>query len=218
VARTTISGDSENPTSASGRVLPHDLEVEKAVLSALLLDNQAIHTVLTEIKPEDFYHPAHQQLYRAMLVLQDENEPVDLHTLSDYLNTRKLLDALGGPVFLAEISDYEATAANVVQHARILRDKSIKRSLIAVATEIAEAGFEQADRADHLLDFAESKVFEIGQAKARVSFRRLHDEVDDALNYVEALMARGGELTGVPTGFKDFDAKTGGAWARPRWR
>jgi replicative DNA helicase len=145
-----------------------------------------------------------------MLVLQDENEPVDLHTLSDYLNTRKLLDALGGPVFLAEISDYEATAANVVQHARILRDKSIKRSLIAVATEIAEAGFEQADRADHLLDFAESKVFEIGQAKARVSFRRLHDEVDDALNYVEALMARGGELTGVPTGFKDFDAKTGG--------
>jgi replicative DNA helicase len=196
VARTTISGDSENPTSASGRVLPHDLEVEKAVLSALLLDNQAIHTVLTEVKPEDFYHPAHQQLYRAMLVLQDENEPVDLHTLSDYLNTRKLLDALGGPVFLAEISDYEATAANVVQHARILRDKSIKRSLIAVATEIAEAGF--------------AKVFEIGQAKARVSFRRLHDEVDDALNYVEALMARGGELTGVPTGFKDFDAKTGG--------
>jgi replicative DNA helicase len=148
VARTTISGDSENPTSASGRVLPHDLEVEKAVLSALLLDNQAIHTVLTEVKPEDFYHPAHQQLYRAMLVLQDENEPVDLHTLSDYLNTRKLLDALGGPVFLAEIADYEATAANVVQHARILRDKSIKRSLIAVATEIAEAGFEQADRAD----------------------------------------------------------------------
>jgi replicative DNA helicase len=210
VARTVTSGDSENPSQAPGRVLPHDLEVEKAVLSALLLDNQAIHTVLTEIKPEDFYHPAHQQLYRAMLVLQDENEPVDLHTISDYLHTRKLLDTLGGPVFLAEIADYEATAANVVQHARILRDKSVKRGLIAVATEIAEAGFEQADRADQLLDFAESKIFEIGQAKARVSFRSLHDEVDDALNYVEALMARQGELTGVPTGFKDFDAKTGG--------
>ena len=106
MARTGTSGDSENPTQASGRVLPHDLEVEKAVLSALLLDNQAIHSVLTEVKPEDFYHPAHQQLYRAMLVLQDENEPVDLHTLSDYLNTRKLLDTLGGPVFLAEIAEW----------------------------------------------------------------------------------------------------------------
>ena len=131
-----------------GRVPPHDLEVEKAVLSALLLDNDAIHSILIEIRAEDFYHPAHQQLFRAMLVLCEENEPVDLHTLSDYLQTRKLLDAIGGPVFLAEIADYEATAANVLQHAKIVRDKSVKRSLIAVATEIAEAGFEQTDRAE----------------------------------------------------------------------
>ena len=117
----------EGRAAPSGRVLPQDLEAEKAVLSGLLLDNDAIHTVLTEVKPGDFYHPAHQQLYQAMLTLQDENEPVDLHTLSDYLNSRKLLDAIGGPIFLAEIADYEATAANVVQHARIVRDKAVKR-------------------------------------------------------------------------------------------
>ena len=115
------------PRAPAGRVPPHDLEVEKAVLSALLLDNHAIHSVLNEVKPDDFYHPSHQQLYQAMLALQDENEPVDLHTLSDYLNRQKKLDAIGGPVFLAEIADYEATAANVVHHARIVRDKSIKR-------------------------------------------------------------------------------------------
>ncbi len=206
----TVPGQRGSVTQVPGRVLPHDLEVEKAVLSALLLDNQAVHSVLTEITPDDFYHPAHQQLFRAMLALQDDNQPVDLHTLSDYLNTRKLLDALGGPVFLAEIADYEATAANVVQHARIVRDKSIKRGLIGVATEIVESGFDQSDRAEQLLDAAESKIFEISQAKSRVTFSSLHDEMDDALNYVEGLMARGGELTGVATGFKDFDEKTGG--------
>jgi replicative DNA helicase len=214
VARTSsgqsVPGRMTSGMQATGRVLPHDLEVEKAVLSALLLDNRAVHSVLTEIQPEDFYHPAHQQLFRAMVSLQDSNDPVDLHTLSDYLNRQKLLDAVGGPVFLAEIADYEATAANVVQHARIVRDKSIKRSLIGVATEIVESGFDSSERAEHLLDAAESRVFEIGQSKSRVTFSSLHDEVDQALNYVEGLMASGGELTGVATGFKDFDEKTGG--------
>jgi replicative DNA helicase len=198
-----------SPTDAH-RIPPHDLEAEKAVLSALLLDNDAIHSVYTEVVPEDFYHPAHRQLYHSMLTLQDSNQPVDLHTLADYLNSQKTLDAIGGPVFLAEIADYEATAANVVHHARIVRDKSIKRSLIAVAAEIAEAGYDQADPADHLLDAAESKVFEIGQKKARTTFRTLHDEMNDALDYVELLIQRGGQLTGVPTEFKDFDEMTGG--------
>jgi len=203
-----------NPLETSAtdghRVPPHDLEAEKAVLSALLLDNDAIHSVYTEVVPDDFYHPAHRQLYISMLSLQDSNQPVDLHTLGDYLNTQKTLDAIGGPVFLAEIADYEATAANVIHHARIVRDKSVKRSLISVATEIAESGFDQADAADHLLDAAESKIFEIGQQRARTAFRSLHDEMNEALDYVELLIQRGGQLTGVPTDFKDFDEMTGG--------
>jgi len=198
-----------NPTD-SPRIPPHDIEAEKAVLSALLIDNDAIHTVYTEVVPEDFYHPAHRQLYRSMLALQDANQPVDLHTLADYLNTQKTLDAIGGPVFLAEIADYEATAANVIHHARIVRDKSIKRNLISVASEIAEAGYDQSDVADRLLDSAESKIFEIGQKKARTTFRSLHDEMNDALDYVEVLIQRGGQLTGVPTDFRDLDEMTGG--------
>jgi replicative DNA helicase len=200
----------EASTTDNHRVPPHDLEAEKAVLSALLLDNDAIHSVYTEVRPEDFYHPAHRQLFLSMLSLQDSNQPVDLHTLGDYLNSQKTLDAIGGPVFLAEIADYEATAANVVHHARIVRDKSVKRSLISVATEIAESGYDQTDAADHLLDSAENKIFEIGQQKARTAFRSLHDEMDDALDYVENLIQRSGELTGVPTQFRDFDELTGG--------
>jgi len=200
----------EPNTTDNHRVPPNDLEAEKAVLSALLLDNDAIHSVYTEVIPEDFYHPAHRQLFLSMLTLQDSNQPVDLHTLADYLNSQKTLDAIGGPVFLAEIADYEATAANVVHHARIVRDKSVKRSLIAVATEIAESGYDQTDDAGQLLDSAESKIFEIGQQKARTTFRSLHDEMNDALDYVEKLIQRSGELTGVPTLFKDFDEMTGG--------
>jgi len=200
----------DGSTTDDHRVPPHDLEAEKAVLSALLLDNDAIHSVYTEVIPEDFYHPAHRQLYLSMLNLQDSNQPVDLHTLADYLNSQKTLDAIGGPVFLAEIADYEATAANVVHHARIVRDKSVKRSLISVATEIAEGGYDQTDSADHLLDSAESKIFEIGQQKARTTFHSLHDEMNKALDYAELLMQRGGELTGVPTDFRDFDEMTGG--------
>ncbi len=200
----------EPPAELAGRVPPHDLEIERAVLSALLRDNRAVHGVLLEVVPDDFYHPAHQQLYQSMLALQDANEPVDLHTLANHLNERKLLDAVGGPVYLAELWDYEVTAANVIQHARIVRDKAVRRHLIAVATEIAEMGYEQAEGAEELLDRAESRVFEIGQARSRQSFRSLHDEMDDAIDWVEALMERRGELTGVPTGFRDFDEKTGG--------
>ena len=121
------SDGSESRAPSIGRIPPHDLEAEKAVLSALLLDNLAIHSVLNEIEPEDFYHPSHQLIYQAMLDLQDENEPVDLLTLSDHLNTAKKLDRVGGLVFLAELADYEATAANVLHHAKIVRDKAVKR-------------------------------------------------------------------------------------------
>jgi replicative DNA helicase len=201
---------SESREKSIGRVPPSDIEAEKAVISALLLDNDAIHSVLSEVRPADFYHPAHQKIYESMLLMQDANEPVDLHTLSDFMNSRKTLDAVGGLVYLAEIADYEATAANVLYHARIVRDKSIKRGLISVATEIVETGFEDSDRADHLLDVAEGKILEIGQQRSRTSFLSLHEEMNEAIDYVEALMARAGELTGVPTGFKDLDEITGG--------
>jgi replicative DNA helicase len=165
---------------------------------------------LNEVKPEDFYHPSHRQLYDAMIRLQDENEPVDLHTLANRLNELKLLDVVGGPIYLAELFDYEATAANVVQHARIVRDKAVKRHLIGVASEIAELGYDESEGAEKLLDQAESRIFDIGRSRSRATFRSLHEEMDDAIDFVEALMDRGGELTGVPSGFKDLDEKTGG--------
>jgi replicative DNA helicase len=216
VARGTRSrgngtGDSTSAESLpAGRVPPHDLEAEKAVLSAVLLANDAIHKIYTEVKPDDFYHPVHQRIYGAMLELTQENQPVDLLTLADHLKTRDQLDAVGGAVYLAELAEFEPTAANVVSHARIVRDKAVKRRLIAAATGIVEMGFDEGDRADRLLDAAESRIFEISSDNARVSFEPLAKEMQRTFDYVDAIMGRGGELTGVPTGFKKLDEMTGG--------
>jgi replicative DNA helicase len=193
-----------------GRVPPHDLDAEKSVLSALLLDARAFHEVTDEVSADDFYHPSHQALFRSMLVLHDEQKPVDLITLGEYLQQRKTLDSIGGPVYLAEISDFEATAANVVHHARIVRDKAVKRRLIAVATEIVEAGFDEERDGERLLDLAESRIFDVSKEQSRTTFASLHDEMPGTFDYIDAIMSRSGDLTGLPTGFEKVDEMTGG--------
>jgi len=192
------------------RVPPHDLEAEKAALSGLLLDNHALHTICTEIKPEDFYHPGHEMLYRAILALGDENTPVDLTTLGAYLKTHNQLEAVGGAAYLLEIAEFEATAANVVYYARIIRDKAIKRRLIGVATEIVESAYEAEDVGSKLLDEAESKIFDIGKEDSTTRFQSLKSEMTPTFDYIDKLMERNGEISGVTTGFRDLDQMTGG--------
>ncbi len=180
------------------------------MLSALLLDAQAFHEVSAEVGPDDFYHPSHQTLYRSMVVLHDERKPVDLITLSEYLNQQKTLDAIGGAVYLAEIADFEATAANVVHHARIVRDKAVRRRIIAVATEIVEAGFEGEHDSGELIDYAESRIFDVSKDQSRTTFASLHEEMPPTFDYIDAIMNRHGDLTGLPTGYNDIDQMTGG--------
>jgi replicative DNA helicase len=211
--RRSRRGERSDATSVAGRVPPHDLDAERSVLSSLLLDPRAFHDVSLELRADDFYHPAHQTLYRAMRGIHDEGRPVDLITLSEQLNASKQLDQVGGTVFLAEIADFAATAANVTHHARIVHDKSVKRSLAAVATEIVESAFEDAGPAGELLDFAESRIFDVSKAQSRSTFQSLHAEMPGTFDYVEAIMNRGGELTGIPTGFRDLDQMTGGLQA-----
>jgi replicative DNA helicase len=208
--RSSASTSEFDATALEGRVPPSDVAAEKAVLSSVMIDNDAIHNVYTEVKPDDFYHPAHRVLYQAMVSLKDANQPVDLTTLADHLTSQKLLDAVGGPVALAELADYEATPANVLHYARIVRDKSIKRSLISVASEIVGLGYDPSGTSAELLDAAESKIFALSQEKATSTLASIGDEMHDAVDHIEMLMNRGGDLTGCPTGFDDLDKLTGG--------
>jgi len=202
--------DSHDPSAISGRVPPSDISAEKAVLSSILLDNNAVHTVVAELKEEDFYHPAHQLLYNAMVRLKDDNQPVDLTTLAAHLQSHELLAAVGGVVALAEIADYEATPANALHYAKIVREKSVKRNLISVASEIVNLGYDQTEPADKLLDAAESKIFALSTEQAKTSLRSLSDATHDAVNHIDMLMNRSGELTGLPSGYRELDALTGG--------
>ncbi len=189
---------------------PSDVDAEKAVLSAIMLDDNVIHSVYDQLKPDDFYHPAHHFLYQAMLALRDKNQPVDLTVLADYLKSEDMLDSVGGPVVLAEIADFEATPANAEYYARIVRDHSIKRSVIGVASEIVQLGYEPGEPASELLDVAESKIFELSQAKSTTNLRPLNEATHEAMDHIDYLMTRGGDLTGLATGYKEFDQLTGG--------
>ena len=207
-SRSEKSGPS--PGVQSGRVPPSDLSAEKAVLSAILLDNNTIHHVVTLVREEDFYHPAHQLLYGAMVRLKDSNEPVDLTTLAAHLQAHDLLEAVGGVVVLAEIADYEATPANATHYANIIRDHSVKRNLIGVASEIVALGYDQTEMADKLLDEAETRIFALSSEQAKEDLKSLQSGMHDAVDHINMLMNRSGELTGLPTGFTKLDSLTGG--------
>ena len=195
---------------AAGRVPPADLDAEKAVLSSIMIDNDSFHVVFDHLKPEDFYHPAHQVLYQAMIDLRDSSQPVDLVVLADHLTAGAQLEAIGGVATLGDIADFEATSANAEHYAKIVRDKSIKRNLIHVASEIVAAGFDAGEDAAQLLDTAESRIFELSQVEAKSTLAPLDQAMGPAFDHIEMLMTRGGDITGVSTGLKAFDAMTGG--------
>ena len=181
-------GADQEVGAPQGRVPPHDLDAERSVLSSLLIETRAINEVATELRPDDFYHPAHQILFQAMLTLHDAQRPVDLITLRDHLASEKRLEAIEGEMGLAELADFEATAANVLHHARIVRDKAKKRELIRVAAEIVEEGYEDTGPADRLIDSAESKVLETSREHSRSTFRSLHDEMASTFDYIEGVL------------------------------
>ena len=176
--------DEKRADRGRDRIPPHDISAEKAVLSAILLDDEKIHEVVGEIAPDDFYAPAHRRLFSAMVSLKDANQPVDLTTLSDYLKSHELLDSIGGSMKLAEIADYEATAANISHYSRIVRDKSIKRSVIQTATEVVNLGFDQTIASSQLLDTAETKIFGLSQEKATTTLSPLSEEMHKAVDHI----------------------------------
>ncbi|MCS5635878.1 MAG: replicative DNA helicase [Myxococcota bacterium] len=213
---TDISGQSgvarpaRNPSNSAGREPPHDLTAEKAVLSAIMLDNSVIHSLVTEVTDQDFYHPAHRILFAAMVQLKDRNEPVDLTTLNAHLEVENLLDAIGGVRALAEIADHEATAANALHYAAIVREAGKKRNLISLASEIVSLAYDRREPADKLLDTAQAQICSLGAEQGSQSLRSLRAGMHDAVDHIDMLMSRSGELTGLRTGYEKLDQITGG--------
>lgn len=198
-----------NPTSLY-RLPPQNLEAEQCVLGAALLQNGALLKLIEIIKETDFYRAAHQKIFAAMLTLFDKNEPQDLVTVTNLLRERKHLEEVGGAAYLASLTDNVPSTANVVHYAQIVRKKSILRQLIQVNSDIAARCYEEQEDVDELLNEAEQIIFEIAQAKSTQSVHPLSLVIKNTFKTVERLFERKELVTGVPTGYVDFDKMTAG--------
>ncbi|MGB6552386.1 MAG: replicative DNA helicase, partial [Candidatus Binataceae bacterium] len=192
------------------RVPPQNLEAEQSVLGAILLDNDAINFALETITPEDFYRESHREIFRAMAELSDHSQPVDAITLTDALRNRGKLEMIGGAGYIAELASIVPTAANVAHYARIVREKSVLRSLASIATEIASGAYDAPANVEEFLDSAEHRVFEISERRIRPAFFGMRELTVGAIKMVERLYERKEMVTGVPTGFHDLDRITAG--------
>jgi replicative DNA helicase len=184
--------------------------MEQSVLGAILLENEALAKVLEILDERDFYHDAHRWIFQAMIALFEENVPIDLLTVTERLRKNERLEAVGGASYLAELVELVPTAANVWHHARVVREKAVLRGLIRTATSIVTDSYEDTDDVDMLLDRAEQAIFEISQRKATAGFMHINAILKGSFKRIEQLYERKELVTGVPTGFIEFDRRTAG--------
>lgn len=189
---------------------PQSIEAEESILSAILLDNSTLLDVLEILSPDHFYRTAHQKIFAAIAELFSKAEPVDLVTLTNILRDNNQLEDVGGAAYLARIVDTVPSAINVRHYARIVRDKSSLRRLIAKANEITQHCYEDAGDLDQVLDFAEGAVFEISEDKHQAAFHPISKIIESNIDALEERQGKKALVTGVPTGFTQLDHKTSG--------
>jgi replicative DNA helicase len=189
---------------------PQSIEAEESILSAILLDNSTLLDVLEILTAEDFYRTAHQKIFSAIETLFRKAEPVDLITLTNALRGANVLEEIGGAAYLARLVDTVPSAINISHYARIVRDKSALRRLIAKSGEITQRCFEDAGDFDEVLNFAEGAVFEISENKHRAAFHPLSKIIELNIDALEKRQENRALVTGIPTGFTRLDNLTSG--------
>jgi replicative DNA helicase len=192
------------------RLPPQNLEAEQCVLGSVLLQQGALAKILDLLIPEDFYREAHKIIFTAMVSLFEKNEPQDIITVTNILKNKNQLDELGGPAYLANLTDIVPVAANITYYAKIIRSKAILRRLIQTSTEIAARCYEEQDDIDRLVDDAEQTIFEISHSKSNQAFQALSKIIPETFKKIEKLAEKKELITGVPTGYDDIDKITAG--------
>jgi replicative DNA helicase len=196
--------------AASLRLPPQSVEAEEAVLGGILLDNRALDRANEILTHDDFYRESHRRIFRALNDLDERHERADVITLTECLKRRGDLEAVGGAAQVAELVERIATAANVELYARIVKDKSILRSLMEAGTDIAATAAVGTGDVEQFLDDAERRIFEISERRVRPAFTRIEAIIVDSIKTIEALYERKEAVTGVPTGFFEIDRLTSG--------
>jgi replicative DNA helicase len=197
-------------TSAAARILPHNLEAEKCVLGAILIDNEAFNQAAESLDSRDFFRDAHRRVFDKMVLLNERREVIDLVTLSNELERSGELQEVGGAAYIAALVDGVPRATNVEHYAKIVKEKSTLRDLINVGNKILRSAYDAEEEADLLLDGAEQAIFNIADDRIRSGFVPLRELVNEGFSTIERLQEHKESITGVPSGFTDLDQLTSG--------
>jgi len=192
------------------KVPPQNLEAEMAVLGSMLLDEEAIATAVETLDRNFFYKDSHQRIFQAISDLYAANKAVDLITLTNALKGDGSLDSIGGVSYLTSLANSVPTSANIGHYVSIVKEKSILRSLINSATKIVSFCYESDGNVSEVVDNAEKLIFDISERKAQGSYIHLKEIVKDSIETIDTLYRKKAHVTGIPTGFIDFDIKTAG--------
>lgn len=193
-----------------GKIPPQSLDLEEAVLGALMLEKDALTSVIDILRPESFYKEAHQRIYNAILTLFTNSDPIDILTVNNQLRSTGELDFVGGTLYLTELSSRVNSAANIEYHARKIVENALKRFLITIASEIQKDAFEDSTDVFQLLDHTEQALFSATDAYIRRNFSDMAGLMKQALDELEARKDHKDGLTGVPSGFSALDRLTSG--------
>ncbi len=192
------------------KALPHNEHAERATLGAIFLDREAIVPIAAWLAPDHFYVEKHAWIYEAQLACYNRRTPPDLATVADELRRRERLDQIGGVPFLIDLANAVPTAFHVEYYAKIVERTAVLRRLIQAGGKIAALGYEETDDVEQTLDAAEQELFNVSQRRGIQGFVALAQVVDQYYEYLTEIQERGPEMTGIPTGFIDFDRMTGG--------
>ena len=200
----------DSPIKQLDKIPPQNIEAEMATLGAMLIDEKVIAEVLEFVFADSFYKREHQIIFEAIVSLFDARKKVDILTVSETLSKKKMLEKTGGSVYLTTLADFVPNSASASHYARIIKEKEILRSLIASANEIATSVYKEQGEVSGILDKAEKLIFEISDRRVEGSYVHIKDIIKDGIELIESLYHKKSRVTGIPTGFKDFDLKTAG--------
>jgi len=192
------------------RPLPHNLEAERSILGAVLLDNHALNAAVERLRTEDFFLPQHRYIYERMVQLGESQQAIDTITLMEDLARRGELDAAGGVAYLSQLADGLPRVTNVEHYARIVKEKAVLRNLIHSAAAIQEQALAAGDDADVILDRAESQIFQLAEDRVKAGLIGVKDLVRDGFERLEKIFSEGRRITGLPTGYAGLDNETAG--------
>ncbi|HKX74869.1 MAG TPA: replicative DNA helicase [Acidimicrobiia bacterium] len=206
----TVERSQPDRARAVGRVPPHSREAEESVLGALFLSPHAANEVMDKLVPGDFYVPAHQAIFEAMLTLYNSNQPLDVVTVSEELRRGGELEKVGGLTYLAHLVDVVPAASNIGYYSEIVAEHGLRRSLIKAGSSITDLAFRTDDEVRMVLDRAEQEVLGVAEKRAGEGMLPVGPLFQSAIEHIEALEANGSEITGLSTGFRDLDRKLAG--------